>query len=299
MDRVCELFPETRTACYAWALMPNHAHFLLRSGPGGISHLMRRLLTGYAVCFNRKYGRHGPLFQNRFKSIVCQEDTYFKELVRYIHLNPLRAGIVIDCQALAHYPFSGHGAVAGKQVCLWHDTDYILSYFGNKLQSARRKYLAYVEKGAQQGRLPELVGGGLIRSIGGWTELKKARQKGFDRIKSDERILGNNDFVSAVLAEAQEKLSRQCALKRRGIDLETVEKRIFDIWGVEKEQLYSKGRRQVQVQARSLFCYWAVEELGMSCTELAGLLGMSQPGVGYAVRRGEKISKEKRLMLID
>jgi putative transposase len=73
LDRLEKLVPETKTVCYAWALMSNHAHFLMRSGPGGISQLMQRLLTGHAVSFNRKYKRHGQLFQNRYKSIICQE----------------------------------------------------------------------------------------------------------------------------------------------------------------------------------------------------------------------------------
>ncbi|MBW2248171.1 MAG: transposase, partial [Deltaproteobacteria bacterium] len=90
IDRLSNLLPQTRTACYAWALMSNHAHFLFRSGGAGMATLMRRLLTGHAIYFNRKYRRHGQLFQNRYKSIICQEDIYFKELLRYIHLNPLR-----------------------------------------------------------------------------------------------------------------------------------------------------------------------------------------------------------------
>jgi len=76
IDRLSILLPETKTSCYAWALMSNHAHFLIRSGKAGISTLMRRLLTGYAIYFNRKYRRHGQLFQNRYKSIICQEDLF-------------------------------------------------------------------------------------------------------------------------------------------------------------------------------------------------------------------------------
>jgi len=103
--RLEALLPDTRTACYAWALMGNHAHLLLRSGTIGVAGLMQRLLTGYAVSFNRRHHRHGQLFQNRYKSIICQEDAYLKELVRYIHLNPLRAGIVQDLSALEKYQY--------------------------------------------------------------------------------------------------------------------------------------------------------------------------------------------------
>ena len=76
LERLSTVLVETHTPCYAWALLNNHAHFLFRSGPSGISNVMRRLLTGYAVTFNRKYKRHGQLFQNRYKSIICQEDAY-------------------------------------------------------------------------------------------------------------------------------------------------------------------------------------------------------------------------------
>ncbi|KKK58644.1 hypothetical protein LCGC14_3042380, partial [marine sediment metagenome] len=94
LDRLGKLLPETRTGCYGWAFLSNHAHFLFRTGKAPLSTLMRRLLTGYVLSFNKRHRRSGQLFQNRFKSIVCQEDIYLKELVRYIHLNPIRAGLV-------------------------------------------------------------------------------------------------------------------------------------------------------------------------------------------------------------
>ena len=115
LERLSKLLLETNTACYAWALLSNHAHFLLRTGDVGLSTLMRRLLTGYAVRFNRRHNRHGQLFQNRYKSILCQEDTYLKELVRYIHLNPLRAKIVSDISELNGYEYSGHSVLLGNK----------------------------------------------------------------------------------------------------------------------------------------------------------------------------------------
>ena len=94
VDRLGAVLPESSARCYAWVLIPNHFHLLLRSGNVSISTVMRRLLTGYAVSFNRRHRRYGHLFQNRYKSFLCEEDLYLKELVRYIHLNPLRARIV-------------------------------------------------------------------------------------------------------------------------------------------------------------------------------------------------------------
>jgi len=299
IERLSVLLPQTQTQCYAWVLMKNHVHLLLRSGVAGISQLMRRLLTGYAVYFNLRHDRHGQLFQNRFKSIICQEDAYFKELVRYIHLNPARKKGFGDIDKLNRYAYSGHSALMGKHKRTWQETNHVFSYFGDSTSDARNNYLAYVRSGFHQGRRPELTGGGLIRSLGGWTELKKIRLKGHDRIKSDARILGDSDFVSQILAQANEKLDRQYELKSRGYDLTKIEDRVAVIFGIKKEIIYSKGRRRQQMLARSLLCYWAVDALGMSRTELAGKFGMTQPGVGYAVNRGEQIAKNMKLNLMD
>jgi putative transposase len=101
---------EDKSVVYAWALMRNHVHLLIRSGVKGIGSIMRRLLTGYAVSFNKRHQRTGHLFENRYKSILCEEEPYLLELVRYIHLNPLRAGITKDLKSLGSYPWSGHKA---------------------------------------------------------------------------------------------------------------------------------------------------------------------------------------------
>lgn len=293
LQRLDRILPATGTACYAWALLPNHAHFLFRSGPVGLSTLMRRLLTGYAVTFNRRHKRHGQLFQNRYKSIICQEDVYLKELVRYIHLNPLRAKAVDDLSQLNEYAYCGHSAIMGRRDRPWQDTRYVLSYFGRKISESRRSYLGFVEAGIGQGRRPELVGGGLIRSLGGWEVVKGERLRRGERIKGDERILGESDFVTALLAEADERYDRRYELKRLGYDLKKIEEMVTDFYPIDRGDLYSRSRQKHLVEARSLLCYWAIRELGMSGTDLARRLGMTQPAVVYAVRRGEKLAKKK------
>jgi len=94
LTRLGKVVQEGEASCLAWVLIPNHAHFLLRTGSMPLARMMRRLLTGYAVRFNLRHQRSGHLFQNRYKSVVCEEDSYLLELVRYIHLNGFRAGLV-------------------------------------------------------------------------------------------------------------------------------------------------------------------------------------------------------------
>ena len=298
VDRLAVLLPATKTSCYAWAFLSNHSHFLFRSGNQGLSTLMRRLLTGYAIRFNRRHKRHGQLFQNRYKSIICQEDTYLKELVRYIHLNPLRAKIVSDMRGLNRYKYSGHSVLMGKGNCDWQETKYVLSYFGKSILKAREDYYSYMKEGMDQGRRPELVGGGLIRSLGGWSEVRKLRLKGQDRMKGDERILGDGEFVMNMLSEADEQMDRRYELKSRGYTIERLEQRVLDLYRIEKEDLYSKSRQKVRAEARSVFCYWGVRELGLEGTRMAKRLNMSQPGVAYAVKKGEKIVKDNDFQMI-
>ena len=291
IERLSTLIPETKTQCYAWSFLPNHAHFLFRSGPRGIALLMRRLLTGYAGYYNRRHKRHGQLFQNRYKSVICQEDVYFKELVRYIHLNPLRAKIVGDIKELDRYNYCGHSVLTGKKRLEWQDVEYVLSYFGKSVGKARKEYKTYIKEGVVLGRRPELVGGGLIRSLGGWDKVKEMRLNRKERIKSDQRILGESDFVLEVLSESEEAFSRKYKLKSKGYDLDKAADRVSELYKIEKDYIIGKGRQKERVQARDLLCYWAVAELGISMVDLARKFDITPAAVSYAVQRGEKIAR--------
>jgi putative transposase len=299
IERLSELLPKTKTACYAWAFLPNHAHFLIRSGPAGLSALMRRLLTGYAGFFNRRHKRHGHLFQNRYKSIVCQEEVYFNELIRYIHLNPLRGKIVSELSELNKYSYCGHGVLIGNTKRDWQDAEYVLSHFGKTVREARRRYLAYVRAGAGQGRRPELVGGGLVRSLGGWKEVRRRRLKSESFIKGDERVLGGSDFVMQILAEANVEYDRRYKLRGLGYDLKQVADKVADIYQIDPSHIFSKSQQRIRVEARSLFSYWAARHLRIPLTEIAKSLRMSATGVGYAVQRGEGIAEKNNYELTD
>lgn len=211
---------------------------------------------------------------------------YLKELVRYIHLNPVRAGIVSGLKGLNKYPYCGHSALIGRKKRLWQDVDYVLGHFGRMVNRARKAYLGYVEAGLEQGHRDELTGGGLIRSLGGWSEVKRLRSKGQAHMMSDERILGESEFVDSVLSQANERYERRYELQRRGYGLDRIAKRVAEIYGMEKHEVFSKGRQRRKVKAKSLLCFWAVREAGVLLRDLAGQLEMSAPGVEFAVERG-------------
>jgi len=174
LTRLGAILKETGTRCYAWALLGNHAHLLLKTGNVPIATVMRRLLTGYAVTHNRRHRRSGHLFQNRYKSILCQEDAYFQELVRYIHLNPLRALVVESLQELDAYKYAGHSVILGKCDREWQDAKCVLKLFDESVNPARLRYRQFVQEGVARGKREDLTGGGLIRSYGSWDSIKRA-----------------------------------------------------------------------------------------------------------------------------
>ena len=298
LDRLGKVLSETDTKCFSWALIPNHFHLLLRTGACPLSTVMRRLLTGHAMYYNRCHHRSGQLFQNRYKSILCQEDTYLLELVRYIHLNPIRAKLVTDIKSLDKYSFCGHAVIMGKRNKDWQDDGYVLKLFDSKRSTARRRYKIFVQKGIQEGKRPDLTGGGLIRSSGGWSVLKSLRRANIHS-KSDERMLGDSDFVESVLKVADEAIERKYYLKSKGYNTDKLSDRVANIFSINPEDIFRPGKQPVKVKARSLFCYWAVRELGFTMANLAPMLNISQPAVSMSVQRGEQIASENGYSLMD
>jgi len=273
INRLSGLVDEGAIDLYAWALMPNHFHLLLKTKNRPLSSNMRKLLTGYVVNFNRRHKRYGHLFQNRYKSIVCQEDAYLMELVRYIHLNLLRGGVVKDMNGLNDSPWSGHSAILGRVERKWQDTEYVLSYFGSG-KDRRKSYYKYVIEGVDRGRRPELVGGGLVRSIGGWSEVLalRTRKEGH---AFDSRILGDSDFVQGIKTDLDDMIKKNLRVSGQRIDLEELCNRVCKKRDISKAELLSGSRRCEPVKARRIISWISVHELGYSGAEVARHLGVT------------------------
>lgn len=284
VKRLGDLAEEAKTPIYAWALMTNHAHLLLRSGTSGLPKFMRRFLTGYAVTYNLRHLRHGHLFQNRYHSIVCDEDVYFRELVRYIHLNPLRARLVKNLSELHHYPWCGHSVLMGRVKYSWQERDYVLSWFGKREGEARRVYREYMEEGITQGRRPELVGGGAVRSYGGWSAVLSLR-KSEGRITGDQRILGTGDFVEKVLSESGEPLRRRFSPGERSNRIRNILVEECQKGKIELEELRMGSRRGEIPRVRSEIAQRLIRELGVSLAEVARLSGVSTSAISKIMKR--------------
>jgi hypothetical protein len=264
--------------------MTNHVHLLFKSGGKGISAVMRKQLTWYAQYYNRRHKRTGHLFENRYKSILCDEDNYLLALIRYIHLNPLRAGMIKTLEELDHYPWSGHSAVLGKRECDWMDTPYVLLQFNDTKRRARNAYRLFVMDGMKQGRVPELTGGGLIRSKGGWSKVESARRSG-KREEYDERILGSGDFVNTIFKELEEKIRLQLKLRRTGRTISKIIDQECEGNNISVHELKGGSRRRRVCASRTRIAKRGLDELGLSLAEIARNLGVSTSGIARAIKR--------------
>jgi len=220
LRRMGALSIECATPVYAFALMNNHVHILLRSGPQGLSAYMRRLLTSYAQYFNRSHNRVGHLFQNRYKSIICEEQSYFDRLLAYIHLNPLRAGLVKSIEELDSWPWAGHATLTGNNRYSWIDRYFVLQRFGSNEIDACKAYSDYIRCESMVDREKELAGEADRHSKSGWSEVKSLRTKA-SKPFHDERILGSEDFIRKLLEDSGLQVKLQISVDERAIAIDS------------------------------------------------------------------------------
>lgn len=292
LERLGGTVVEGKSTIYAWVLMENHVHLLFKSGGQGISTVMRRLLTWYAQYFNRRHGRSGHLFENRYKSILCDEETYLLALVRYIHLNPIRAKIVKTIKELDSYAWSGHRVIVGKGKKAWMDTETLLGRFGATKRKAVAAYRNFVEEEMEGKKNPDLTGGGLVRSLGGWSQVIALRRRGQEE-EHDERILGDGDFVNAVLKEAEGRQLRQLKHRRSGKTMESIMEEECKKRRTHLSELTSGSIRRPVSETRGIIALRSRDELGLSAAEIARHLGVSTSSITRAIERIEKRARAK------
>jgi len=248
------------------------------------------LLTGYAVRFNRRHRRWGHLFQNRYKSILVEEDSYLLELVRYIHLNPVRVGAVNGLEDLDQYPWTGHSALVGVVNREWQDVDFVLGQFGRVAGEARARYREFVASGVEQGHREDLQGGGLVRSMGGWDRVLVLR-RGRERWAYDERVLGSSEFIEGIWKEVEraESTTRTTNAADLTACLEKLLTSVAKKYGLKVTELSGGSRRREVVEARGVVSYVAVRVGGLGPTRLGRLLRVSRQSILRGVEIGEQV----------
>lgn len=281
-----EQLSKSSVQIYAWCIMDNHFHILLQTGKTSISEFMRRILTGYAVNYNKIHNRAGHLFQNRYKSILCDKDEYLLPLIRYIHQNPVKAKVV-NISKLSGYHWAGHRDILKKHGEGIIAREEVLGYFGKTEQKAIAAYKEYMNDGLEQKE--DYEGGGLIRSAGGFETLLEKRRIG-DLQMYDERMLGDGDFVEKVYNAIEEEDNKKIK------DIETLVKNIAKYYKVKEAEIIETRKKEIR-EARNVLVYAATKYLGESGSSIGKKLGIGVAAASIAKEKGRCICRDRKEIL--
>ena len=327
--RLATILEETQTQCYAWALIPNHFHLLLRTGPTALSKVMRRLMTGYAVTFNIRHRRSGHLFQNRYKSIICEEDPYLLELIRYIHLNPLRAKLVQDVKELEKYVWTGHSAILGRRKNLLIPKSPDQPNRFSQLSCSERSTLKGIQPGPNkhiknrkpEKTLAEKTVEDLLLHFGETLKVARRRYRRFVKNGIDQGTrpdLQGGGLVRSAGGEKAGLLGRKKEERELGdarilgsgdfvndvlgvsgngervrilekIPLSELVKRISSLLRTEYDEVLSGNRRRKNCHVRDLVSFIASKSMGYKFNEVAGILDIHPVTAGRCAEKGRKL----------
>jgi REP element-mobilizing transposase RayT len=237
---------------HGYCLMGNHIHLAVQAGKEPLSGPLHNLAFRYTQAVNRRSGRAGHLFQGRYQALLVDHDAYLLELVRYIHLNPVRAHLVREP---AEYQWSGHRAYLGLTTLPWLTTDTVLGQLGGTLNVARRRYARFIGEGMDQGHRPEFYAG-----------------------DQDSRIVGTDRFI--------ERLRQHISIeKHKPVSLDEVVAHVCAGYGVDEHALAAPGRQRITAQARALIGWLALHTKASTLVEVSRRYGREPSGLSRQVAR--------------
>ena len=249
---------------YAYALMKNHFHLLLEVEEIPLSKIMQSLLFRYTRYFNKRYGKVGHLFQGRYRAILCDKDAYLLELVRYIHLNPVRAKVVMESE---RYSWTGHLSYLGKVRDGLVEEDFVLGQFGHNKSLARRRYRQFILE-----------------------ELHSGHQEKYYKVK-DQRYLGEESFIDRI---GVKKRDGENALY--DIPIEVIAREVSKATGIARSGLYSLTRDREGARGRRMVAYLARAISGHMVRDVAQHFQRSPMRISQAIIEfEEELRKDKCL----
>jgi putative transposase len=245
---------------HAFCLMNNHVHLAIQVGKRPLSRIMQNLCFRYTQWINSRRKRVGHLFQGRYKAILVDADSYLAELVRYIHLNPVRARLV---KTPENYPWSGHRAYMGDEKLPWLTTHWVLSQFAQRLKTARAKYDDFIKEGKGEGHREEFHCG-----------------------TSQGRMLGDNTFIEEALEKAEQA-------ERKPATIDKIIERVVKLYGLTEEEIVAGGKRRYPSEARGLIACLVREIDGLSLTDLSRRMKRDVTSLSHAADKIMRSSKYK------
>jgi len=286
LSLLAEGIAETGFKCYAWVLMNNHYHLLLRVNEVELCSMMRPLNSKYARWFRTKNKGRGYLFQDRFKSLVTQDQGYLEELVRYIHLNPVRAGICRTLSELDNYQWSGHVVLMGSVKCLFQETGAVLNRFGHDPAIARREYRQFLSAATRRDVKKELI-----------ADFRKGSNEKIDRHDHRCWVIGDPEFVAAALENDRAKRIRVASYVKKGWNIQAVAEKVAEQMKIDIGEIARRGRRNDRSMLRKVVAALAHRACGIPIIEIARFYGVAGSSVSRMMDQGERYVSDNKIQL--
>lgn len=283
LTRLGTLLNRFGTRCYAWALMPTHYHLVLAPLRRDLDRLMQRLNAPFAVRVNKCLNRRGYLFDNRYKSLLVFGTPYFMELIRYVHLNPVRAGLLHTLDELDTYEWTSHYDIAANRRHPWTRTDDVLNLFGTTVDGRMGAYRSYLQAGIEEHRQN--------RDTAGHREAASL----FSQYNC--RAIGEPEPVRTALMQEALREDRRRALRQSGVTIAAVAGHVGSTYGLSADDLRRPARACDRSRARALVAFTCQEYLGSSLAQIGDFLSLSPSAASRACLRGGKVREAEPLRL--
>jgi REP element-mobilizing transposase RayT len=278
---------QSQVRCYAWVLMKNHYHLVLMTSEKPLSSLMKPLNSGYARYFNKKVGRKGYLFQDRFKSVATQDQLYLEEMIRYVHLNPIRAGICKDIAELDSFRWCGHAVLMGKRIYEFQDTSVVLRRFGKTAGDARKKYRQFLLAGLNSGDNAFIE---QVRTSSGGSS---------DRNEPAMWVIGDREFIRQCISRDENRRLMLARYKRDGWDMERLSSHVASALKINPKDIRHRGRSNVRSSARKIVSYLAYRRLGIPMSAIARFFGVVQSAASVMAAKGDELAGKHGIDISD
>ncbi len=241
---------------HAFCLMTNHVHLAIQVGDIALPRIIQNISFRYTRWVNWRGGRTGHLFQGRYKAVLVDADSYLLELTRYIHLNPVRSGIVREPES---YTWSGHRAYLGLETIPWLTTDWVLSMFSSNVKRARRAYGKFVEEGKR---------GGHQREFGRGSEI-------------DSRFLGDEIFIDKIFGQNQGRCKRR-------VTVGEIVSCVCQQFSVKEQMLSGLGKDRRLSKVRAIAAWLVLDSRVLTLTELSKWVNRDPSTLSTSARELER-----------
>jgi REP element-mobilizing transposase RayT/AraC-like DNA-binding protein len=283
LNHLENLLVKTGYLLYAWCLMENHYHLLIRVNDYPLGAAMRALNGRYAQYFRKKGGTRGYLFQDRYKSIVTQDQHYIEEMVRYIHLNPIRAGLCSTIEELDTYSWSGHAVIVGMQSWCIQNTHDVLKRFAKQRKKAIVLYRGFLKAG-------------LDKDPAIYTTIRKNNLQSEHIHNAGCWVIGNKEFVSKAVADDKVKRTRLARYAKENVTLKEVVRKISKQWGIADREIMKRGRNNIRSDTRKACAYICNRYYHFPVIQIAQYFNISSPSVSKMISEGERLVKDNNTL---